>query len=543
MLKTIRNTLMLGGFALLTACASVPPAFETAWPEHAEQSAARMQADMATLASDAYEGRESGTPGYDKAVAYVSAAFADIGLTPAGDNGTWLQQVKLRRGTAVQAQSAFGLTGPRGAVTLKAYDDYIVGPSTYATATDVTGEIVFMGYGIDAPQFGQTAYRDVDVRGKIVAIIGGVPAGIPSEESAHFGGDSKVETAARYGAAGIVSLSLTRASTEQGKAGLAAFADSESDFVVHANGAAQTVDTFAFMTKQGTEKLLAAAGINPTEAMSGKMPARALGVSAQMKTVSTHEDYEAPNVIGVIPGSDPALKDEFVVLTAHLDHVGMEPEDPANPGADRIHNGAMDNSGGIATLLEEARKFMSEPTRPRRSIMFIALAAEEKGLLGSEFFVRQPTIPAAAMVANVNLDMPILLHDFTDVIAFGAEHSSLKGVTETAAATMGIKLSPDPVPQMVLFVRSDHYNFVKAGVPSVFLFLGFENGGQESFTNFMASHYHQVSDQIDLPIMYDVAAKFAELNFRITKAIANADAPPSWVEGDFFGELFGRDAP
>jgi Zn-dependent M28 family amino/carboxypeptidase len=259
-----------------------------------------------------------------------------------------------------------------------------------------------------------------------------------------------------------------------------------------------------------------------------------------MKGESVWEDYASPNVIGMIEGADPKLKDEYVVLTAHLDHIGKLRVIEEDPEQDIINNGAMDNASGISTLLEEARKFVSDGERPRRSILFVALTAEEKGLLGSEYFAQNPTVPASSMVANVNLDMPILLHEFTDVIAFGAEHSSLRETVERAASSMGVGVTPDPVPQMVLFVRSDHYNFVKAGVPSVFLFLGFADGGQESFQDFMTNHYHRPSDEPDLPIQYDMAAKFAELNYRIAKEIANADQRPTWNEGSFFGDLFGR---
>lgn len=178
---------------------------------------------------------------------------------------------------------------------------------------------------------------------------------------------------------------------------------------------------------------------------------------------------------------------------------------------------------------------------PRRSVLFVALAAEEMGLLGSEYFAQHPTVPADAMVANVNLDMPILLHEFTDVIAFGAQHSSLKETAQMAAASMGVTLSPDPVPNMVLFVRSDHYNFVKQGIPSVFLFLGFENGGEEKFRWFMGTNYHRPGDDISQEILWDQAARFAEINYRIAKSIANADERPSWNEGDFFGDYFATE--
>ena len=249
--------------------------------------------------------------------------------------------------------------------------------------------------------------------------------------------------------------------------------------------------------------------------------------------------FRAPNVIGVIPGSDPKLKDEYVVITAHLDHVGMS----RGSGADKIHNGAMDNASGVATMLEAARAFVTDGKPPRRSIMFVAVAAEEQGLLGSRFLARNPLVGSGRMVANVNLDMPILLYDFQDVIAFGAEHSTMGPIVSAAAAKMNIALSPDPVPSQNLFVRSDHYSFVQAGIPAVFLVPGFKNGGDEAFREFERKHYHQVSDDLSLPFDWNAAAKFAKINYMIAREIADRDEAPLWYEGNSYGERYAKKAP
>ncbi|MBX3565709.1 MAG: M20/M25/M40 family metallo-hydrolase [Sphingomonas sp.] len=262
-------------------------------------------------------------------------------------------------------------------------------------------------------------------------------------------------------------------------------------------------------------------------------------VPIRLKDGKSERTFRPPNVLGIIPGSDPALKNEYVVISAHLDHLGM-----GRPGGgDMIFNGAMDNASGVATMLEAARAFTTSGKPPRRSILFVALAAEEQGLVGSNFLARHPLIGDGKFVANVNLDMPILLYDFQDVVAFGAEHSTLGLIVAAAAAKMKVALSPDPVPAENLFVRSDHYSFVKQGIPSIFLVTGFQNGGEKAFKDFLKKHYHQPSDQIDLPFDWRAAARFAKINYLIAREIADADKAPMWYEGNVYGDRYAKNAP
>lgn len=249
----------------------------------------------------------------------------------------------------------------------------------------------------------------------------------------------------------------------------------------------------------------------------------------------------SPNVLGVLRGSDPALRDEYVLLMAHLDHEGIG---AVTEGEDRIFNGAMDNAAGTATMLEVARAFAEAGARPKRSILFAAVTAEEDGLIGSDHLAQHPVIAGGRIVAVVNLDMPILLYDFTDVIAFGAEHSTMGAVVARAGASMGVSLLADPLPEEGLFTRSDHYSFVRRGIPSVFLMTGFGNGGEARFREFLANTYHKPNDEADQPGMdWAAAAKFARLNYRIAREIADGAEAPRWYQGDRYGDEFAKGQP
>ncbi len=271
------------------------------------------------------------------------------------------------------------------------------------------------------------------------------------------------------------------------------------------------------------------------------LPRMDLKLSASMAKKSTISPLTSSNVVGFIEGSDPKLKNEVVVFSAHLDHIGMVKEKTG----DNIFNGAMDNATGVTTLIEMARMFNELPVKPKRSLLFIALTGEEKGLLGADYFARNPTVPLPSIVANVNFDMPILTFDFSSVVAFGAEHSNLKEITAEAAGKSGLQLIPDPIPEQGIFTRSDHYMFVKQGVPSIYLWTGNTsfNEAEDATkirTEFLQTHYHQVSDDLMLPINYDAAARFVQMNFQLALEIANSPIKPAWNEGDFFGDTFKK---
>jgi Zn-dependent M28 family amino/carboxypeptidase len=265
----------------------------------------------------------------------------------------------------------------------------------------------------------------------------------------------------------------------------------------------------------------------------------ALRTRARIQTESSSQRVTSPNVVAVLRGADAALSPQHVVLLAHLDHLGLAVTKAGDAAdKDRIHNGALDNAAGIATMLEVARVAAASPTRPKRSLLFLATTGEEKGLLGADYFARHPTVPIGQIVGAVGLDMPLLLYPFTDVIAFGANHSSFGNLVAGAVAPMQIQLSPDPMPEQGVFTRSDHYPFVKQGVPAVFLVTGYANGGEKVWGEFLGGAYHSPNDDLTQKVDWLAGARFAEANYRIMRAMADADTPPLWLEGDFFGDTF-----
>jgi Zn-dependent M28 family amino/carboxypeptidase len=260
----------------------------------------------------------------------------------------------------------------------------------------------------------------------------------------------------------------------------------------------------------------------------------ALPASVRITTTSQQRLVQTANVVARIEGSDPALKAEYVGIMGHLDHLGIN---PAKPG-DNIYNGALDNASGVAVMLEVAHGFAHDAVKPKRSLIFVANTAEEKGLLGAESFANDPPVPIADIVSVVDLDQPMLLYDFTDVIAFGGDHSTMGEAIARAAAKAGVAVSPDPMPAETIFVRSDHYTFVKRGVPALLLATGFANGGKQAWEHYLATDYHQPSDDMKLPINWAAGAKYARVNYLIAREISDAAERPRWYAGDYFGATF-----
>lgn len=520
------------------AAAQTPPAFQA--------SAENVRAHITFLASDLLLGREAGSPGYDIAANYVASQYAQLGLKPMGQDGSYFQPVPLLA-YRPKDEGRFVLRAKDGTETALVFgEDILTGKPAGPAERRVSAPLVFAGFGVVAPERKRDDYKGLNVKGKIVVVLSGAPSSFQTEERAYYAnGRTKRAAAAAHGAVGLVTLYLPsdekRRPFAEGKRGWRSWAMTWAKPDGAPSDVALDTPALGTVSLAGAEKLFAGAKtpwsdvVAAAEKPQGDVPRFALATSLDATLNTEMKAMQSANVVGLIEGSDPVLKNEVVVLSAHLDHIGVSA--PLN--GDTINNGAMDNASGIATTLEVARAFR-ETKPPRRSVLVLAVTAEEKGLLGAEYFARNPTVPLASIAANVNLDMPILTYAFQDVIAFGSDRSTLGPAVRRAAGRMGVALSADPMPEEGLFTRSDHFRFVEVGVPSAFLMTGFQNGGEAKFRGFLAGCYHKPCDDLAQPIDYAAGAKFAQLNYEIAREIADQDARPQWNPGDFFGTKFGR---
>ena len=549
MFRTIGAATLL---ALSTASVAADKALDAAAlnarlavPLPADQAA--MKAHVLFLASDAMRGREAGSPEFDIAAQYVAAQMYAAGLRPGGDAGGYLQKVPLVT-YRTAGQGDFVWT-PRGGkpVTLVFGEDFVPAANPGKAQTSISAPVVFVGYGIVAPQYGQDDYAGVDVRGKIVAYVGGAPARFGGEERAFFGSaGTKAVAAATRGAIGIINLETPRGGRGPGFARMAQYYAAPRMTWARPDGTGNAIGApvLGTLSQAGAAKLFAGAK-TPWSAIAAELAkpapsfrAAPLAGSLAAVTKTSFTPATSSNVIGVIPGSDPKLANEVVVLSAHLDHIGVSRDGPDLKNGDRINNGALDNAIGIASLIEEARRFTASGQAPKRTVMFLAVTGEEKGLVGSDYFTNNPTVPLTAIVADVNLDMPILTYKFEDMIVFGADRSTLGPIVRQAVGAIGVGISPDPMPEQGIFVRSDHFRFVQKGIPAVFLWPGEKGPGKAAVEYFMATNYHKPSDDLSQPILWDQGIRFVDANYRIARGIADGPARPVWNKGDYFGTLY-----
>jgi hypothetical protein len=531
---------------LCTSLAAVPQS-DLASPRAGEVSATRIRADVTFLASDLMEGRQAGSRGYELAALYAASQLQAAGWEPAGDNGTYLQQVPLLESTPVSASLSVRPSAGGAPVALPVPDDALVAPGP--ERVELTAPIVFAGYGVVAPEQKHDDYAGVDATGKIVAMLSNAPSSFPSEPRAHYASfDRKIRAAADRGAVGIAII-LT-------KGDLARTPWRDYIGFIHAPWHAWTrpdgsrgngdprIKSVMFVNPSGAERLFAGAARTfedvSASVAKGTHVALALETTLTVNSVAKHRRQTSPNVVARLPGRDPALAGTSVFITAHLDHVGMLP----SGDGDRINNGAYDNAVGSAIVLDVARALASAP-RPRRSTVIALVTAEESGLIGSDYLAQHLPAAAGRPVANVNLDMPLFLTPSRDLVAFGSENSTLEDIVRGVAGELDYTLSPDPMPEQNLFVRSDQYSFVKQGIPAVFLMPGLnarEAGvnGQQLFGEFLAQHYHKPSDDLSRPMDPGALERFARANLRLVQRIADAAQPPAWKPGNFFGRTFGK---
>ena len=540
------SRLFLVSVAALVAAAAAPALGQS----RDTAAAARVRGHIEFLADDLLEGRGTGTRGHEIAAAYVASQFRGLGLQPAGENGSWYQWVPLRRARLVEGKNSIALSTGAGFAPVSEYE-LGLRPSLTEARRAIDAGLVFVGYGLSDQRLGLDDYAGLDVRGKIVVMLGGTPSGLPTEIAAHLGSD-KMRAAAAHGAVGMLEIGGRRnAAAPAGRPPTSLYSKRPAinwvDKAGKSGGDHGSVRVTLSASRDMAERLFLGAPktLSAVRAEAAKKGARPRGFALRpllsIRSESSWEDFKSPEVIAKLPGSDPRLAAEHVVLMGHLDHLGLSTT--AKSGDDAVNNGALDNAAGVATMIEAAHAFVASGKPPRRSVMFIANTGEELGLIGADYFAAHPTVPLASIVGLVDLDMPLLFYPFRDVIAFGAEHSTVAKAVADAGRSMGVSVSPDPMPQESIFVRSDHYRFVTRGIPAILLMTGYANGGETQWKNFLGKVYHTPGDDLAQKIDWAAAARYGDLNYRISRSLADADQRPLWYRGDYFGDRFAPNAP
>ncbi|MFT2009121.1 M28 family metallopeptidase [Pontibacter sp. 13R65] len=503
------------------------------------------------LASDAFEGRAPGTRGEDSTVNYLSRQFEQLGLAPGNPDGTYVQQVPMFGFTA-NVQASFTAGGKK--IPLEFPKDYVAVSRRFVPDIAIdSSDMVFVGYGIAAPEYGWDDYKGVDVKGKTIVMLINDPP-VPSAtspgklDSTMFGGKAmtyygrwtyKYEVAAEKGAAAAIIIH------ETGPAGypyeVVSGSWSRENFDISAkNKNMDKTAVEAWITTEKARQLFSATGKSLEElkaaALRKDFKPVALQAKANFSMKNKLREISSRNVVAKLEGSDPDLKDEYIVYTAHWDHLGKDEK----LKGDQIYNGALDNATGTAGLLELAKAFVALPEKPKRTIVFLAVTAEEKGLLGSKYYANNPLYPLNKTLANLNMDGLNTYGPTEDVIVIGHGNSTLEDILVEEAASQNRRVVPEAFPEKGSFYRSDHFEFAKQGVPALYAKSGIKVRNQpadyatklqEAYTT---NDYHKVSDEVRDDWNLDGAVEDLQLFFRVGYSVANGTRYPEWKEGTEF---------
>ncbi len=527
--------------ALLAGCAREAPAPAT--PD-VSLSGDRIREDMRVLSSDEYLGRGSGQVGGDMASQYIADRFREMGLQPV--DGSYFQTVPMVGYTTDPGSVSLSFRGDGGALSPTYLDGYVLNAGDpEATSAGGSGEVVFVGYGIDAPESDWNDFAGVDVTGKFILILVNDPPA-PADDPDLFGGPAmtyygrwtyKWEEAARRGALGALIVHENEPAgypwsvVRGGRSG--------EQFSLPPDPAGpEPAGMLGWVTRDVAVNLLKLAGLDFDElkarAAQRGFVAVPTGITATASLNATVRQVETRNVVGLLPGSE--RPDEIITLTSHYDHFGVgEPID-----GDSIYNGAYDNASGTALLIELGRGFVSLSRAPARSLLFISTAAEEQGLLGSQWYAQSPLFPLSKTVAEINMDGANLWGETDDVTVFGEERSGLGTYVRARAAELGLEIVPDQEPEKGFFFRSDHFPFAKAGVPSLYIEHGQryrgkpEGWGKQISEDYTAHRYHAPSDEFSDDFVFDGAVQQGLLIFRTAWDIATTNAWPDWNDGQEF---------
>lgn len=535
---------------LLSAAAGTVPAAaaNVVLPEGAEQAAraihaGSLAAPIRFLASDALEGRGPASRGDQLARAYLASELESLGLVPGGADGSWQQSFDIVGNNAAMP-ATWSLSVGGKSVEWKRSDDYIATSGVQAQSAELKdAELVFVGYGIQAPEYRWDDFKGMNLKGKVLVMLNNDPEDddnlFAGKRRLYYGRwDYKYESAARQGAAGAIIVHTNHSAGYPWQVVQTSWTGEQFELPA---GDEPRLQVSAWATEEATKRLFAAAGFDLTQLIADAQRRDFRPIPLKAKTSLTLknkiEKATTANVLGLLPGGDPKLASEVVVLSAHHDHLGIG--EPDKDG-DKIYNGAVDNASGCAQILAIARAFAALPERPRRSILFAFVAAEEQGLLGSRYYAEHPTYPPGKIAANVNFDGGNIWGRTLDLTYIGLGKSSLDGVVKDLAAAQGREVLPDQAPDRGFFYRSDQFSFAKIGVPAIYLDAGRkfrgkpEGWGKEIQEKWEEIQYHQPSDQIAPDWNYEGMIEDARLGFFASLWIANQDAMPTWTPGDEF---------
>jgi len=509
-------------------------------------TAARLSGDIETLSGDEYEGRGPATAADLRTQQYLVDQLDAIGLEPGGPDGSWVQEFDI---VGITSEVPKRWSFDRGAetLTLEHWEQFIAASGVQRTTSKIeNAEVVFVGYGIDAPEYAWNDFKNQDLSGKILLIVNNDPDWDPElfagNTRLYYGRwDYKYATAARKGAVGAIIIHTVPSAGYPWQVVQTSW--SGEQFELPPEGEAR-LEIAAWVTEDSAADLVRLAGRDLAELVeSAKSPdfePVSLGVTTSLTLQNQLAQARTANVIGRLPGSDPALSDEVVIYTAHHDHLGIGSPDDSG---DRIYNGALDNAAGVAQVLAIADALQAIPTAPRsprRSILFLFVAGEEQGLLGSKYYATHPTYPPGKIAANINYDGGNIWGKARDITLIGLGKSSLDTVVERIAASQGRVVKPDQFPDRGYYYRSDQFNFANIGVPAVFLDTGTDfigrpaDWGKQQFELYEEDRYHQPSDEFDDSWNFEGMIEDASIGFWTGLSVANADAMPSWLPGDEF---------
>jgi len=499
-------------------------------------AATQWWADISALANDGMEGRLTGSPGYDRAARYVIGRLKAEGLQPAGING-YLQPVAFEQQLVDQDQSQAALIGADGTATpIKVGDQMLITAGQGPRPKTVDAPLVFIGYGLHLPKQGHDDFAG-DLKGKIVVVLSGGPADISGALKSNARSERNKELG-RLGVVGIISL-ITPKQVEilwerqkllaRGPGMYLAddtLRDNRKSFFAATFDPAQSQILFQGSGHSFAELAALADDSKP-------LPLFALPSRLKAAVAASYSRLTSPNIVAKLEGSDPKLKSEYVAVSAHLDHLGIGA--PIN--GDSIYNGAMDDASGVATVLDIAHR-LKQGSSLRRSVLFLLFTAEEKGLLGSTYFAKKPTVPKTSIVTDLNFDMPLPLWPLKTVYAPGQDESSLGDDAKAVAASQGLEMIPDPLPDRNVFIRTDQFSFVREGIPALVFKFGFVKGTPEFQIEheWRANRYHSPSDDLDQPVMKEEAVKLDDFVAALAAHVANADTRPVWLAGSVFGK-------